>query len=136
MKFKIYKHTSPSGKSYIGQTKDSVESRFWAGHVKHSNLNSPFRFHQAIRKYGPATFTTEILHECDTLDEALESEIKFIKEYNTQDYKHGYNMTPGGGGGFHQPHSEESKKRIGEAGKEEILGQKPIKKSGRKTSNV
>ena len=131
MKFKIYKHTSPSGKSYIGQTKDSVESRFWAGHVKDSKRNSKLRFHQALRKYKPENFSTEILHECDTLEESLESEIKYIKEHKTYEYDHGYNMTPGGGGGFRdREHTKESRQKTSDSMKGKMAGDKnPAKRA-------
>ena len=127
MKFKIYKHTSPwpSGKSYIGQTKESVESRFWGGHVKDAKSGSNFRFHQALRKYNPEDFTTEILHECDTKDEANKAEIKYIKEHKTYEYDHGYNMTPGGGGGFHdRKHTIESRQKTSDSMKGQMVGDK------------
>lgn len=63
----------------------------------------------ARRKYGPSSFTYEILErvECDTLESrsALlnEREVYWISYYDT--YKHGYNSTTGGLGssGFKQP---------------------------------
>lgn len=54
----------------------------------------------ARRKYGPSSFTYEILErvECDTLESrsALlnEREVYWISYYDT--YKHGYNSTTGG----------------------------------------
>ena len=87
----IYKYTSPSGKSYIGQTTRSLKER--AGHngkfYKGSN-----EFYRAIKKYGFENFEVEILAE--VLKEQLDKmEIKYIQIFNTLS-PNGYNISPGG----------------------------------------
>lgn len=92
MKGIIYKITNKvNGKSYIGQTRYTVEFR-WKQH-QHKKDNT--YFHNAIHKYGVDNFTVEILEECDIKD--LDSrEIFYIAKYNT--FESGYNLTIGGDG--------------------------------------
>lgn len=95
--YTIYKHTSPSGKEYIGQTIFTMESRF-KGHISTANSGSNFQFHQAIRKYGADNFISEIL--IDNIESVLEAnsiETYYISFYDT--YVNGYNMTKLGFGG-------------------------------------
>lgn len=86
----IYKITKISnGKSYIGQSND-IERRFQEHKTK---IDIPIEI--AIRKYGVAAFSFEVLEECD-LSHLDEREKYWISFYNT--YKGvGYNCNPGGG---------------------------------------
>ena len=92
MKGFIYKITNKvNGKSYIGQTRKSVEFR-WR---QHKNSKDCYDLHKAIRQYGELNFEVSTLKECD-VDELDKWEIYYISEYNT--FKDGYNMTKGGNG--------------------------------------
>lgn len=92
MKGFIYKITNKvNGKSYIGQTRYTVEFR-WR---QHQHKKDNVYFHNAIHKYGVENFLVETLEECDYKD--LNSrEIFYIAKYNT--FKDGYNLTIGGDG--------------------------------------
>lgn len=90
----IYKLTSPSGKYYIGRTKD-YELRM-KQHTSRSKTSDEIVLYRAIRKYGWNNFDKEILAETSTT-EAVEVEEFFIKKYNA--VKNGYNMTYMGCGG-------------------------------------
>lgn len=91
MEWIIYKHTSPSGKVYIGQTKNGKYR--WKG-GKSAYHNGKKLVH-AIEKYGWDNFTHEILEEhIPTQNEANLREIYWIQYYNS--YANGYNMTKGG----------------------------------------
>lgn len=92
MKGIIYKITNKvNGKSYIGQTRYTIEFR-WRQH-QHKKDNT--YFHNAIHKYGIENFSIEVLEECDTKD--LNSrEIFYIAKYDT--FNNGYNLTIGGDG--------------------------------------
>ncbi len=97
MSFLIYKHTSPSGKSYIGLTSKTIEQRLNGHKTSAYTCMSENSFHQAIRKYGIENFTSEILIDnIETLLEATSIEIYYIRFYNT--YRNGYNDTKGGRG--------------------------------------
>lgn len=92
MKGYIYKITNKvNGKSYIGQTRYTIEFR-WRQHL-HKKDNT--YFHNAIRKYGADNFIVEKLEECD-IEDLNEKEIYYIAKYNT--FKAGYNLTIGGDG--------------------------------------
>lgn len=88
-KYLIYKHTSPSGKSYIGQTKD-YEQRC----KLHQQKGCPI-FYRAIKKYGWENFTHDILQDNLSLEDANKLEQDYIIKYNTI-YPHGYNIRSGG----------------------------------------
>lgn len=94
----IYKHTSPSGKSYIGQTVRTPEIR-WNQHVNNAYRNdkeATEAFAHAIRKYGKDSFTHEILLKIN--ENMLDYyECKFIDGYNTK-VPNGYNIRSGGSG--------------------------------------
>lgn len=128
----IYKITNQvTNKSYIGQTQQSLEIR-WKQHIKDSN-KSNFKFSRSIRKYGSECWKIEILES--NLDPFFlnEREVYWISHFDT--FKNGYNSTTGGTqricfseeslikmsvakrGTFH---SEETKKKIGEASKGRI----------------
>ena len=92
MKGYIYKITNKvNGKSYIGQTRYTIEFR-WRQHL-HKKDNT--YFHNAIKKYGVDNFIVEKLEECN-IEDLNEREIYYIAKYNT--FKDGYNLTIGGDG--------------------------------------
>lgn len=94
----IYKYTSPSGKSYIGQTIQTIDkrARFAGEGYKKCTV-----FYAAILKYGFDKFVREILHEVssnsrDELQIQLDKlERQYISLYNTL-VPNGYNIRAGG----------------------------------------
>lgn len=86
----IYKHTSPSGKSYIGQTKyDSWEKR--AGKDLFSSYGNCKKFYNAILKYGWENFRHEIVeNSLDDTQERLTREQYWINEFDS--IENGYNL--------------------------------------------
>lgn len=121
MTWLIYKHTSPSGKSYIGQTIHTMDYR-WKRHVKGAlNAHIITKFVRAIRKYGPENFTHEILEEnISTQELANEREQYWIAHFNTF-LGEGYNETSGGGQCIR---SKETRLRQSKAMKGKFLGKK------------
>ena len=103
----VYLHTNKiNGKKYFGITCLKPEKRWNSG--KGYSIKQP-RFHNAIQKYGWNNFTHEILFEGLTKDQAMELEIKLIKEHNTTNVAFGYNNTIGGEG--HTFYSTEEEKQ-------------------------
>lgn len=105
--FCVYKHTSPSGKVYVGITSQKPERRWQRGfgYVENSH------FYSAIQKYGWDNFKHEILFENLTKEEAEVKEIELIAQYKSSDRKYGYNIS--NGGGINYP-SEEGRQRLRE----------------------
>ena len=92
----IYKHTSPDGKCYIGQTRKL--GRRWS--VKSgSGYEHNTKFCEAIQRFGWKNFIHEILEDnILTQEEALEREEYWIAFYDS--YRNGYNGNPGGKNGY------------------------------------
>ena len=88
----VYKHTTPSGKVYIGMTNQKPEYRWNHGRGYKNNKY----FYNAIKKYGWDNIKHEILFSDLTKEEASETERRCINEYNSTDAKCGYNLTTGG----------------------------------------
>ena len=95
----IYRITSPSGKSYIGQTRRDAEKRKEEHFKCQGNC---IILENAIKKYkGQMTF--EVLFEVN--DELLDFyEIRFIEALGTVE-PNGYNIRTGGGAGLHSAES-------------------------------
>lgn len=94
LKWLVYRHTSPSGKVYIGITsKEDPKERWGAGgHLyKHNSL-----FWNAIQKYGWDNIEHEILCENMEEEDAKEMEIALIAQYKSEGIS--YNITDGGDG--------------------------------------
>ena len=86
----IYKATcSITGKSYIGQTVRTLETR----QKEHLKAKDDYAFHRALRKHKPESFVWSILENCD--DATLGDKEKYwISFYDT--FRNGYNETEGG----------------------------------------
>ena len=97
----IYKYTSPSGKSYIGQTVQSLTDR--AGHNGKNYIGCKY-FWSAIQKYGWENFIIEILGEFPQ-EELNYQERKYIEIFNTL-APNGYNIQTGGQRNYHKNRKE------------------------------
>lgn len=99
--YTVYKHTTPSGKVYIGITKQKVEKRWLCGHgYLNKNKNGEYSqkaFANAINKYGWNNIKHEILHSNLTKEEAEQKEIEMIAFYDSTNSSKGYNCLKGGG---------------------------------------
>lgn len=100
MKGYIYKHTSPSGKSYIGQTTQKDPGMRWRngrGYLSTTSYGEQTYFARAIKKYGWKNFTHEILWkgEVSSIEELNQLEEDFILSEGTL-APDGYNLKTGG----------------------------------------
>lgn len=103
---KIYMLTSPSGKSYIGKTIQSIEKRMKAHKYRSSKSDS--RFGNALRKYGIENFELTILHDNVPNYDLNSLECHCIWIFNTLDRVYGYNNKIGGEGSNGYKHSAET----------------------------
>lgn len=110
-KWYVYCHTTPSGKKYIGITRNKPETRWKNG----KGYSSNHIFTAAINKYGWENISHEILLVCDSPDKAKEAEKYFIAHFKTKDRKHGYNFTDGGDGTSGYEFSKEAIEKLREA---------------------
>lgn len=103
--FIVYKHTSPSGKVYVGITHQRPEDR-WQGGLGYRK--NPY-FFRAILRYGWDNFRHEILSRGLTKEEACVLERALIAYYRSNEKHRGYNLTDGGE--FFK-HSKESREKM------------------------
>lgn len=106
----VYKHTSPSGKVYIGITKTKPEKR-WG--KDGSGYKTQQYFWRAIQKYGWNNFKHEILYVGLTQEEAEKIEINLIAYYKSNQREYGYNIESGGNSTGKM--SDETRKKLSEA---------------------
>lgn len=92
----VYCHTSPSGKRYVGFSSQGMLAR-WGQHTRAAARGSRHAFHRAIRKYGPESFTSEVLERMTTEAGAKRAEQLWIAALGTFGAG-GYNATRGGEG--------------------------------------
>ena len=85
-------HKCPNGKVYIGITSRRPKARWVCGNGYIKNEH----FYRAIQKYGWENIEHIIVEQNLSKKDAAELEIKLIKEYKSNDYKFGYNMSSGG----------------------------------------
>lgn len=124
MSYVVYKHISPSGRVYIGITKQKPEYRW--NHGKNYRKDQ-LLFYRAIKKYGWDNFTHIILYEGLSEKDAKNIEISLIKQYKALGIS--YNITDGGDGGkgLHgkrKPHTEEAKRKMSQSRKGLLSGSK------------
>jgi len=104
----VYKHTTPSGKVYVGITCQEPNKRWKNG----KGYELCTAFNRAIAKYGWDNISHEILLDGIDKETACEVEQKLILEYDSTNPKCGYNLTSGG---EHYEANEESRKRCSES---------------------
>lgn len=90
--YKVYYHCTPSGKYYIGITRQTVGQRWKHG----EGYKQSVAFYNAIQKYGWDNISHEVIASNLTKQEACNFEKLLIKILNTTDKNYGYNIAIGG----------------------------------------
>lgn len=119
----IYKITSPTGKIYIGQSRNILKR---INHYKNLKCVGQPKLYASIMKYGWDNHNFEIICECE-INELIDLEKHYIKEYDTFNTEHGMNLTSGGDG---YSFTENTRRKISEAHK----GKTHTKKTKQKMS--
>ena len=123
----VYKHTAPSGRAYIGISKNPT---------KRWNMGNGYRYNpyfwRCIQKYGWDNITHEILFVGLSLDDAKAKEVELIAEFRTNEREFGYNIS-GGGDGLT---AEESRRKMSQSriGNTNCVGRKISEESKEKIS--
>lgn len=109
MSYIVYRHITPSGKSYVGITGQKPKRRWQNGYGYIDNNY----FWKAICKYGWNNIKHEILYSNLTQEEAFQKEIESISKFKSNDRKFGYNLSTGGESGNAGVRlSEETKEKL------------------------
>jgi group I intron endonuclease len=145
-KYKVYKITNKTnGMIYIGATKLSLERRF-DNHFRRRNDRTFLA--RAMKKYGKDNFTIKLLQEYISEQDMFNGEIYYIKLFDSNNNKVGYNLTKGGDRGptligKNNPNFGKKNKRLSDMDKarkwkslEEIYGIKKANKIKSKKSKI
>lgn len=126
-KYTVYRHTTPSGKVYIGITKQNPEKRWENGNGYKGNEH----FYRAILKYGWENIKHEIICQASLSSvQAGAVEKSFIALYDSTNPDKGYNHSIGeecGMLGVH--HSIETRRKLSESNKRTYLNPELRRKS-------
>ena len=117
----IYKITSPSGKVYIGQSKD-IHNRWRA--YKWYSCRRQIKLYNSLKKYSSQKHKFDIIHRCDKSD-LNKIEKYYIELYESFNSKYGLNLISGGGCGV--SFSDETRKKISVKMKGRIVSEKTKK---------
>lgn len=116
-----------NGKSYVGQTAECFQRRYWhhnwcLSQGKHHNK----KLQEDWNLYSEDSFIFEVLQKTSNSDDLDELEVKYISNYKSSDVNLGYNLQPGGHSGFNNSPfvSPEARKRVGEINRKRMLGSK------------
>lgn len=119
--YKVYIHTFPNGKHYVGITQQEPMRRWHGG----CGYEGQSYISNAIKKYGWQNVYHTILYDELTKEEAEEKEIELIKLLKSNDRNYGYNIA--NGGFCRGAMSEETKAKISEMRKGIVFSEEHIK---------
>ena len=112
--WKVYMHTFPNGKVYIGITSQETERRWRSDGYGYNKQGLIFN---AICKYGWDNVDHKILACVAEKEEAEMLEKHYIKKYRANDRRYGYNIKEGGWCAKGHKLSEETRQKMGESRK-------------------
>lgn len=125
----IYKITSPTGKIYIGQSID-IERRW----LDHKSCYEKFPLQNSIKKHGFENHKFEIKEECSI--ELLNERERYWQEFYNVLGPMGLNCKLTQTTDLSGSHSEETKRKIGEANKNRVFDEETKAKKLQKLRNT
>lgn len=120
--YKVYIHTFPNGKHYVGITQQKPEKRW---HYGAGYSGQPYVYN-AIKKYGWENIYHSIIYDDLTKEEAEEKEITLIALLKSNQRDYGYNVA--NGGQCRGTMSEESRKKLSKSRKGINFSESHLKK--------
>lgn len=127
-KWFVYVHINKTnGKRYVGITSKPNPEHRW-NHGRGYQRNGNKYFYNSILKYGWDGFDHVILYSGLSEQDAKDTEIRLIKEWDTQNRDHGYNLTAGGEGATGAIVSEETRRKHSIANLKENLSEETIRR--------
>jgi group I intron endonuclease len=102
-----------NGKQYVGD-----HSTF---NINDNYFGSGILVQDAFKKYGKKNFKKEILEKFDTKQDAFNTQQKYINKFNTLE-PYGYNISPTGGLGLFECHTEKTKQKIANSVSKKMKG--------------
>lgn len=102
-------------KFYIGRTKQGIRKR-WSVHIAHAKYGHRYKGHtssylqKSIKKHGEENFDIKEIDRCETFEDAVRLELFYIKYYNSENPKYGYNLTHDHGNGYESMNRESREK--------------------------
>ena len=115
--YKVYMHTFPNGKRYVGITCQNLERRWRGGKGYEGQV-----VYDAILKYGWDNMRHEKLFDNLTKEQAEAKEVELIAAFKTMSHKCGYNVDLGGNSCGKL--SESTRKKISAIKKGQMAGEK------------
>ena len=107
--FSLYVHVAPNNKKYFGITGKQVKERWKINGIGYQS--QPY-FWKAIQKYGWDNFQHIVLADNLSKEWACKLEQDFIRDYQSNNPKYGYNLSTGGDGPFGVIRSTETREKI------------------------
>lgn len=122
-----------NGKFYVGQHSGVSLHKYLEKQIRQALRGDRGKLflYQALRDHGPENFIIKELFVCKNAEDLNWEEKHWIQELNAQDPNLGYNITSGGAG-RRAPHTEETKKDIGEKVARSTRGKKQSEEHKRK----
>lgn len=115
-----------NSKVYVGKLahKKSLEN-YWLENISKANKNHKAKpyLYAAIRKHRAESFSVQQIETCNTAEELCLAEIKWIKQYDSNNPDKGYNLTTGGEGNSGHLVSPEARAKISAARKGKPLSE-------------
>lgn len=123
-----------NGKTYIGQTKEGFQRRYYLHDWKlRNNIHDNFHLQSSFNKYGDTHFTFEIVEIIDDV-KLLDEREKYWIQYYRKICKC-YNVQDGGQPeSLHRYITDEQRKYVGELNRQRMLGSKLSEETKRKMS--